>query len=488
MQDSVLIGEDLPESFEIALKIIDVIVDRVGSEIYDNELYKRSFTFGLHYVLDIIVSTIECKYLRFDTGDCVDYEESIEPLPAGIENWARSTVPVHKKFKPIVTETKIDHFPGSMDGKSVKSMRSSFYRTGSIRKINKKKETIIQEGPMPFPLDLEKIEITEQEEYIRCKKEREWKRKQEEKIRLEAVKKEEEAKRIMLAMQMNGKSKDFTYDCNGKMILVNPFKNEKKLIESIDFRVQAEGTLRETPRSFVMESVKVESKKKKLDPLPVKTQSLSILDYLKLAPGVSIITNQGKTSSKPLEKNRKKAITKILQDNLKPSSSEPSLKLHKSLKEPLKIPSSAQNLLSTMPEHITSQSKLPPIPEKPNLIQTNPLSEHVKQYTKKGIIPNNIEITQVDLFNLEILSNPKWGENNLNSHVKLPKRMPKTLTARDKWEVYGHIIKRSKDLPLLTTRELWNLTENVKKPRDRPFIEKKHKKTEIPVSGFWTSL
>ena len=116
MQDSVLIGEDLPESFEVALKIIDFIVDRVGSEIYDKELYKRSFTFGLHYVLDIIVCTIEFKYLRFDTGDFVDCEESIEPLPAGVENWARSTVPVHKKFKPIVTETKIDRFQGLLMG------------------------------------------------------------------------------------------------------------------------------------------------------------------------------------------------------------------------------------------------------------------------------------------------------------------------------------------------------------------------------------
>lgn len=48
-------------------------------------------------------------------------------------------------------------------------------------------------------------------------------------------------------------------------------------------------------------------------------------------------------------------------------------------------------------------------------------------------------------------------------------------------ELYGDILKKPKDKPFITPKELWeNKAPQMKKPRDRPNIERVDKKTRMP--------
>ena len=122
------------------------------------------------------------------------------------------------------------------ENKSSVSFKTSFYRTNSMRKP-KNSPLKIKEDPVPFPMDVQIPEISDKEEFIRLKKERDFKRKQEEMKRLEALKLEEETKKKLLAKQLNGKGKDYTYDSNGKIIVISQFKNEKNLLESTSYKL-----------------------------------------------------------------------------------------------------------------------------------------------------------------------------------------------------------------------------------------------------------
>ena len=118
------------------------------------------------------------------------------------------------------------------------------------------------------------------------------------------MKLEEETKKKLLAKQLNGKGKDYTYDSNGKIIVISQFKNEKNLLESTSYKFT------DNPELVSKELIKSSydptpamKKFKALEPIPEKpfkqSQSVTILDQLKLAPGVSIVSGPPKPVSSP---------------------------------------------------------------------------------------------------------------------------------------------------------------------------------------------
>ena len=478
VEEEEMIGLDLLTGFALASETIEILLENVKADIYDKEIYKRSQKFGIVYILELILSTVECKYIRSDPGTVFDWHEDEEPSSNSIDTWARSVIPVHKKFKsPSITAT--DNLLQPLDSKSTVSFKTSFYRTNSMRRLKPAQEKPIKEGSLPFPMDFEMPVISDAEEFIRLKKERDFKKKQEEMKRMEALKKEEDVKKKLLSKQLNGKVKDYTYDCNGKLIVVVPFNTDKKVIETMNYKVLSQRlpAAEDLPKRSVIEVPVVEKKTHAFDPSPERNYkfapSVNILEHLRLAPGVSLISDQSKSTSSPRSLENRNAK--------KGTDSEPTLKLKKPLKE-LPQPQSQtiknMNLLETISENVRHLPQLPPVAKTYQYEKKKQTADLVKQYTRDS--SKNLNLNSIDLFNIAILSNPKWGSNPPSKGVELPLRMPKSLTAKDKWQVYGHIIKKPKDTPFASTQDLWSLTDTVKKPRDRPYMERKQK---VPMNS-----
>jgi hypothetical protein len=314
---------------------------------------------------------------------------------------------------------------------------------------------------------------------MRLKKERDFKRKQEENTRLEALKKEDENKRKLLAKQFNGKMKNFTYDCNGKILIINPPKVEADLIEKVDFQVipeKPEEKIKSLPRTG--QSTRLPQERKKiLEPIlekPLnKVHSLSILEHMRLAPGVTIGTSNRVASTArihDLPSTHFKRFEIPGTQPLKIPDFEP-----RSLK-PLKLVETVSESVLTLPkiekpETFKSQIKTlsRPSRKKPN---------QVKQYSKEMHASDNL--SDYDKFNLAILNDLNWGRNPSTRNVKVPARVPKAMTAKDEWEIYGYLAKKPKDDPFISVEELWKLSSQKKKPRDRPFLEKVQNKTKPP--------
>ena len=396
MEENFDLGLDLPESFEFARETIEKVLENTTKILYDKEIGLKSRKYGILNTIELLFCMVESKYIRFDTGFFEDTEEIDEPITPLIDTWVRSSIPVHKKFK--AQQVKIETSMAN-ENKSSVSFKTSFYRTNSMRKP-KNSPLKIKEDPVPFPMDVQIPEISDKEEFIRLKKERDFKRKQEEMKRLEALKLEEETKKKLLAKQLNGKGKDYTYDSNGKIIVISQFKNEKNLLESTSYKFT------DNPELVSKELIKssydptpVMKKFKALEPIPEKpfkqSQSVTILDQLKLAPGVSIVSGPPKPVSSPRPReNTRLAYT----------FTEPIIKTQKIPKILPAIPVKNMPFMDIFNQTSDPTDTKQPKYEDKKLTNTTSVDK-IKQYTKDMIKSNNLN--SIDIFNLGILSNPQ---------------------------------------------------------------------------------
>lgn len=468
--------------FEVANLVIEECLNLFAEEIYNKEITFRSRGFGVNNTIEMILAVVEVGFVRNDIGGDQFDEEYDEPLPPETDTWMRSAIPVHKKFISPKIEKSDTLQP--TDIKSTHSYKTSFYRSNTIQKLIKAPSKIF-EAPVPFPMEIPEIEISEKEEYIRLKKERDFKRKQEEAARLEVLKKEEESKRKLLAKQLGGKMKSYTYDCNGKIILVYPPKTESELLEKIEFKLLKDPIPEEFPKSIPRTEQSTRAgleKKKQLDPIterPFKqVQSLSILEHIRLAPGVSIGTSVRQLNPpKNLDSGPKKYIKKpklLPLSSTNPSQTDP---------KPVKLLESMSELALTLPKISekpkNSETQKLPLKKNSTLQKTAKKKvNQVKQYTKEMFSAEGL--TEFDKFNLAILSDREWGKNPPMKNVKIPARVPKAATAKDRWEIYGYLGKKPKDEPFMTAEELWQISSNLKKPKERAYIEKVQHKTKHP--------
>lgn len=477
---------DFLTPYALAQEVLDSALNQFSEVIYNKEIKFRARGFGVSYTLDLVLCVLESGFIRRETGCDIEDEEMPELCPPITDTWMRSSIPVHKKFvSPKIEKTeRLETIP---EAKSTVSFKTSFYRSNTLQKLIRKPSKIFEE-PLPEPMEIDFIEISDAEEFMRLKKERDYKRKQEEIIRLEALKKEEDNKRKLLAKQFNGKMKNFTYDCNGKILIVNPPKIEADLIEKVEFKVKDEekfeDKIKSVPRTGQNTRNQFE-RKKFLDPIvekPMsKVYSLSILEHIRLAPGVSIGTSKrvantarsGELASGPVKKIETHGPG--LQSLRMP---EPGSEI---MKKKLKLAESASEAGLALPQ-IQSRKELSLGTKDKNKSKSKSdrkKSNQIKQYSKEMAADDNL--TDYDKFNLAILNDLTWGKNPATRSIKVPARVPKAMTAKDQWEIYGYLAKKPKDDPFISAEELWKLSSQKKKPRDRPFIEKVQTKTKPPA-------
>ena len=474
---------ELAKGFEIAYEVIEESLNLFAEEIYKKEIKFRSRGFGVNCTIELIMAVVEAGFVRNDPGDEELDQEYLEPLPPDTDTWMRSAIPVHKKFINKRVEKTETLLPSDL--KSNQSFKTSFYRSNTMQRLMKKPSKIFEE-PVPFPMEIVEVEISDKEEFIRLKKERDFKRKQEESERLENLKKEEENKRKLLARQFGGKMKNFTYDYNGKILIVAPPKSSSELLEKVEFTVvpdpKPEDNLKSLPRTEHGTRVGNE-RKKLLEPIterPFKQiQSLSILEHIRLAPGVTIGTSSRPLNSSRVPDSTTKSSMKKLQllplNPIIPPAKKKSSRLLESMSEAaLSLPKISETLQKPS-KKVSSTQKTGK--KKPN---------QIKQYTKD--LPFTDYPSEFDKFNLAILSDREWGKNPPMKSVKIPARVPKAVTAKDQWEIYGYLGKKPKDEPFMTSEELWQIASSMKKPRDRAYIEKVQHKTKNPPPPLGQSM
>lgn len=474
--------------FMLAQETIELVMECVMKELYDKKIARKAIPYGINSVEYLILAVIESYYIRNDSEIEWEFDELEEPMPTLIDSWARSVIPVHKKFKrqesivtSVLNDTKSNTF------------RTTFNKTKLLKKNLKPTPQIYDEEAKIEPIDYKERSFDEHEEFMRLKKERDTKVKIAEKERLKQVKLEEKKKRNMIMLKFGGKVPNYTHDSKGGLIVITPLKSFKNSdYEQVGFKLKEPEEQEIETKSLppIIEAFSpyitrnpTQLGHTKLEPLEQtkKIKGAIDLDKLHLAPGVSL---EKLLSAEEAEHALlTKSLKKIQSERKLVNSQTKSLK-----KEPVTLkPLQNSRLLESLPE--TSPDPLSHTLSNSQSLSTlairKPSKDVVKVYKH---LSGNEELTPVDIFNLKILTNKEWGLNPPYSIPKVLAKVPKTLTSRENWELYGHIMKKNLNNPFASSKDLLIIPEEFKKPRDRPFIEKKTHKSKQPPPPFGLTM
>lgn len=496
-------SEDIFSSAEIVVHdLIEELIQKGSESLYDRYLEERSTGFSVKSTLAVLSSTIELFLYRREPGEPKIWEEAAEPNPSSVDTWVRKAVPMKK----VVAMNKLSSPTVTLpDAKSVishstrRTLQQRLGRTNRGR--NTKENEVIDEPTLAVPIEDDAIEMDEEIESLRNLKERQAKKKKDEQQRLKSIKEEEEAKEKKIQKDSETmKNKAFTYDYGGKIVLIAPPKMENlpNLNQTARFEIQEP----------VVEEVKVQKKRKTLDILPAKrnktaplseqewvknltTGQQAMFDVIKLSPGVALIdgvrskqcvdnTNEPKTMTRKeynsLQKTSLASAGGIAAGKLERRSSVGS-----SIDSELKNNEGKGGFFDSIPDF----EELKDVPGTSHLSSSMSPVRTRKSYGKVVKFGNSFEINEssgpTDKFNAEILKSKNWGLNPPNKDPRVIERVPKKSTNSDLRELYGDIVKKPKDKPFITPKELWEAQgPYIKKPRDRPNIERIEKKTRMP--------
>ncbi|OMJ74494.1 hypothetical protein SteCoe_26572 [Stentor coeruleus] len=498
----------------VAHEIIDSILNEGAEDLYSKYISEKSKPFSIHSTTDILLVITELHFLRHEVVKNINWLEVSEPKCCAIDNWARSAIPLQKRYvipepEPLLTQ------PESKSFKSHKSGRSSLSALTRRQNLTKKdklvEENPIEEAPQPFPIPINKILITEEEEQLRIKKENEFKRKFDEAERARKLKEELEEKEKRLKKEAaEMRKKLFTYDTSGNIIFISQLKYDTipKLISEVDYKhiENKHGDNLPPNTAAVGKRAPHVEEVNRLKTAPMREQEWvrnmtsvqpSIFDTIKLNPGVTLA--EGIRVKYPYTMNSASQKTLTRKDYL-------------NITNPSKVPASSnismdkKSNVSSM-ESFLKNSKLgsrrdilEEIPDYEDVVALIEESEEIKRQVPKTERGNGkitffgpgfeyTEETSLNKFNAEILKNKNWGINPTMKKPYAPDKLPKRPSSRELREIYGNISKKPKDKPFITSRELWKIHgSKMKKPKDRPYVEKVDKKTKPPPPPYGLTM
>jgi len=248
----------------VSEEVIESILTEGGRQLHESYIEKKSFSFAAENVSQILVAELKMCFVRHDPGETTAPTDSstsepwisdsagdqdpfdswmLEPEPerSRIDTWARSCVPIRRKFvqpkaEPVVEQGRArrSRTKLTLSSSTQSPSRSGMFTASAVaatvaatEQQDDRKLTTAKSSQM-IPIVEERKEDVE-ETALREMKEREEKRRREEDTRLrqkEAEEAEETARLATVREQM--KNKPFTYDSNGNIIWVQPV-NVRKL-------------------------------------------------------------------------------------------------------------------------------------------------------------------------------------------------------------------------------------------------------------------
>lgn len=495
---------DLHDAILASHQAIDLILTQGGEILYSEYIGELSRPFTVKFINDLLLSILEQEHIRREVSLEAEWAEVPEPSPCSIDTWARNSIPVIQK---LVAPTPEHLQVQASDTKSMKSFKSGRSTRSAMgrRAVNKnalsmtgKTSNTIDETPQAFPINIPVVVLTEEEENLRIKKENEIKRKMDEAARKKKIDDEMEELEKRLRKEANDlKNKPITYDCNGGIMYVNHPRYDAipKLLAETEYLHDKKGELPPLP-------LPLNSKKKKIvEDLRVKTAPVreqdwvknmtavgpALFDIIKLNNGVTLsdgnrtkypqITHSA--SQRTLTRkdyNHYTLSVKSPVNGVPPLIDKKSNLSQDSFKNSSRI-SSKRDVLEEIPEYegvdLIDESEEFDLAIKPHKSRGN-----IRTFTSSGKID---EDNPIEVFNKNIVGNKQWGINPAMKKPLIVEKIGKRPNDRGLKDIYGDILKKPKDQPFITVDELWKThAVKLKKPRDRPNIEKIEKKSRPP--------
>jgi hypothetical protein len=454
------VSYEIEQSPIIAQEMIEKILFLVSESIYDIEIKIVSKPYGINYMTSLFLSLVEWNYLRYDTEDTIECEEFIEPIPPKIDSWARGVVPVRKEYKKFVEPLIVP----LLDSKpSTGVFKSNF--TGCSSRVAK--DIIIQEYAEGVPMDVPDCIISDHEEFLRSKKQKQIQMKAQEILRLKQQKLKEKQASEAILTKFRGAIPEFTYDYKGNMIFTSPFEHKKpstrvnyKVIESHNNIFSKHSQIKHQAFSSVSTLSKPsKAPSVKLEPLETnplnKLKSPIALDNIFLSPKVKITYSTLASSY----------------------AAKPSLSQKTIVPKPPSFPIESQNFdygyfgglntLQTVPEFSMKSSGF-------HKIQTNSGADTDKKIKKKGdkVIKYSKDMkiednaSPVHAFNLNIINDKNWGTNPTFTQPIFSARLPKAYTAKDKLDLLKLTTKKNQKKTFASPISHISLQEKIKKSAD----------------------
>ena len=497
--------EDLLRNAEqCAFDLIETIMQNGGDLLYDNYISEKSIPFAVRSTLCVLGSTVEQYYMRHSATEGASWPEETEPSPCSIDTWARNAIPVKRKMRMPSTEQTSFALPA--DAKSVASHSSRRSALGrSVRQgrslRNPKENASIEEIVAPVPIPQDKNNVSEEEEMIRTRKEREVKRKKEESDRMKKIRDEEVEKEKKMQKETEDiKNKSFTYDHRGKILYVNSVKYDSIPAMYTAVKYVSEEPLQELPKPLVRKTQTrdfASVKRNKTAPHQEKEWVKNItsiqpplIEAIKLSANVTFIEGprvkyaQNLEDSKTMSRKQYNALyqPKIDQTALNTGMPDKKSSMGSSVDSLKRSPDSKGDLFDIIPDFedfnaaAETNQKGSPVNSPSRTAQQHGKIIHYGSGFKADELAGSSQ-----KFNAEILKNKNWGLNPPIREPRLVERVPKRPDSKELRELYGDIVKKPKDKPFITPQELWESRgPMVKKPRDRPNIERVEKKTRMP--------
>lgn len=478
--------------------VLDEVLIYGADLLYDHYINSLSMPYAVASVTALLENAVESSYLRHDIGESSVYELVAEPTPCAIDTWARNAIPTKRKAK-LRPVQELSSQNVALDNKSMRSVRSGVTTKNprGLRSMTSNVNTINEQLYRPIPIETTEEEISEEEELMRQRKDRQHNRKKEELERMKQIKEEEDQRQRKLSKEAEElKKKPFTYDNKGQPIIINPPKLDKMPPMAMHTLFEIQGTeqkVLKSRREQEMASARVKKQVPSAEQEWVKNMTSvqpPMIDSIKLAPGVTLIQDK-QSKFAPLSTTLGTTLTRAQYRQTarrEPllASSQPVL----SKKETIVI--SQPSLRETPVEEELKEDLFEAIPEYESVIQE--IEEEFIHSHRKVLVPahsqhkvttyskdfNSNEMTPIDRFNLEILANRNWGINPPTKQAFLPKNLPTRPSEKTLHETHASILKKPKDQPFISSKELWQVN-NLRKPRDRPFIERVESKKHSPA-------
>mmetsp|Transcript_33597 Transcript_33597/g.38177 ORF Transcript_33597/g.38177 Transcript_33597/m.38177 type:complete len:572 (-) Transcript_33597:316-2031(-) len=210
------------EDAEIIVKdMVDLIIEEGGHTLYESYLEKKSIPHTVHSVMTMISNTVDSFFLNQDFGDqSSGWHESVEATRPTIDTWGRGTINVKRRTRYVKLPTSI-----SEQSKGPRSVASSHWR----RVGKKHQQTASKDDDIPLAIELDdENDNDEMEEQLRKQKDKEnLRRKEELETRKKREEEEAENERRLAKVAADLKSKEFTYDNAGRIMMVTHVKPEK---------------------------------------------------------------------------------------------------------------------------------------------------------------------------------------------------------------------------------------------------------------------
>lgn len=486
---------DAAEAEVLVNSIIEELVIKGADTLYDHYLDEKNFPFAVKLTTGKLLNAAELHFIRRDLGEYETWPEEEEPQPCKIDAWGRGAVQVKKKYKLMQMRPPTSPYSGS-----VRSHITTFTRaTHNIKsrlgaRINQSKETLVEERVfVPVALPEQVIEVTPQETMLRLSKEAEILRKQQEEERIRLANQVEEERISEAAKRAHDlKSKPFTYDYEGRIMLQRQVKDSRPSGGDTEFKLITEEPLptvnkRRQGMSSLKELPTVKTKKISNSAIEfvknIQAGQPSLLDTIVLSAGVSI-GESGKmkrspqrSKAKTLTRNQYKKMTgqHLSETHSSFASSIPSrqAKLKETKERPKEskgdntksqVVTSNVDLLSEILDNeedevhnLSSQLSLSHVRGGPRKSKSSKVLSPITKFGEG--VEEEEGLSEVDQFNFQLLKNMNWGTNPPIKAPKVHARLPQRPSEKNLQETLGY---------------------RKKLPRERPYIETISTRTRMP--------